>query len=118
MNIDGVATFCPTCPLKGFCEGTIPEPKQHTTDANLFSISDSKAGINVSLGTKFQDEAGHKADHFPPHTTLDDISKCTGEEVDYSYGFLNLNKVKNCGAYVLAVHRFRQSLYGSPYPKK
>ncbi|HVO86212.1 MAG TPA: hypothetical protein VMT23_00570 [Candidatus Binatia bacterium] len=118
MRVNEQAQFCDSCPLKNLCDGPIAEASQHNVDAGLFSISDDATGVDVSLATRFFDAEGHEADFFPPHTTLDDVANCTGQAVDYKTGFLRHKSVRNCGAFVVSVHRFRESIWGSPEPRR
>jgi hypothetical protein len=106
--------FCEACPLKELCDGPIVQATQHNVDASFLSSREDAVGVGVSLATRFFDRDGHETDQFPPHTTIEDVANCTGKEVDYRTGFLNYKAVKNCGAFVLAIHRFRQSMRVPP----
>ena len=112
------ALFCDECPRRDSCIGPISELGQYTVSENFFSLNEINDAEEISLATIFQDNEGREADYFPPDTELEDIANCNGIETDYRTGFLNLRQVKDCGAFVAAIHRFRMLCFGSPYPPK
>lgn len=118
MKNNEQVTFCPECPNKGDCEGTITDGKPHTVDRNFFSVSDEECGTQVELGVYFYDTEGNKSDYFAPHTTLEDVAQCTGKTIDHRTGFLGLKAIKGCGAHIKNVHALRQQIYGTTEPPK
>lgn len=118
MEQDKEIYFCDGCPRKGDCEGPLTRAEPHITDASFFSMSEKAVGIPLNMGTYFFDAEGNKSDYFAPENSLDDVANCNGLEVDFRTGFLWLRARRDCGANIVNIHKFRESLFGSKKPRK